>query len=343
MQLIVKTTTRCNFDCTFCSADKISVGTNINIEVLKNFISKYAVDSFNELIFEGGEPLLISPEKYLSLFDWIEHNNININQYGFTTNLWDFYKRPDKWSDIFRRDDVSVCTSFQYGSARRITKNVIYTESMFVDVYNKFKQLVGKDLPFIAVIDDNNKHTAIQTVKLAQQLNTTCKINPLFIAGKSDNCFRWPDMLNIYADIIENGLTDWEENSKLVYNLVTNHYAEKSCPFIHHCNDGFAVITTDGLVSRCSIDIQTHQKQNIIHFVGRDRVSDITRVNQYKIVKPDCLMCRCFDWCNTCKVKIYEAQQLADQSYCDLMCDAVDRLQDVCRKVNTDSQSNTSK
>ena len=59
--VIIKPTTKCNFNCTFCSAGLLNIPLQKSIpEVLKNFLLEYKPDS---LIITGGEPL-INTKKY---------------------------------------------------------------------------------------------------------------------------------------------------------------------------------------------------------------------------------------------------------------------------------------
>lgn len=83
MELIIKPTSRCNFNCNFCSAGLLKIKTITRVpSELKQVL--FTIKP-NNLIITGGDPLMMPPSYYeelLTLGDW------NIS---FTTNLKDFY------------------------------------------------------------------------------------------------------------------------------------------------------------------------------------------------------------------------------------------------------------
>lgn len=327
MQLILRVTTRCNFDCTFCSASNLSNAREMTADDVCRYIDQYKQYPL-DIVFEGGDPLLKSPSFYHQIFDYVQTNNINVIQYGFTTNLWDFYKHPHKWVDIFKRDDVSVCTSFQYGDQRRLTKDIVYDESLFIDVYNKFKQLINKPLTFIAVCNEQNDQYVLDTVRLAKKLNTFCKINPQFAAGKADTFYRFDKMLAKYRDIIINDLSYYEDNSNTIVQLVLNHYSDGfNCPFNRNCQNGIVCITPDGVRSNCSIENSTNLDSSIIKFYTKTNETNITKDYTKTLINSKCLTCEYFDWCNCCRVHIGEIKQLDNKQF-DEYCDNIKRIID---------------
>lgn len=195
MELIIKPTGRCNFNCTFCSAGNLNIKHQEKVpEELKNILSIIKPDG---LIMTGGDPLLMSPEYYnelLKLGSW------NIS---FTTNLKDFYLYPDKWKTLLKNNRVSVCTSFQYGNNRLWDKNTIYTEDLFKKVMYKFNEYIGYFPPFIAVIDHTNEDFALKHLELAKELNTKCKLNGMLCLGKAKESYPKYKMIDIWLKAYE--------------------------------------------------------------------------------------------------------------------------------------------
>lgn len=332
MQIILRMTTRCNFKCTMCSASDLSRGTDLSIENIIAILQKYNKQP-NNICFEGGDPLCVKPQLYYDLFERIDNDpSITINEYNFTTNLWDFYKHPNKWVDIFKRPDVRVCTSFQYGNQRMITNNKVFDEKTFIEIFEKFENKVDKKVPFITVIDEDNCHSVIQTVKLAQRLDTMCKINPLFMAGRSKSFYRWDHMLKHYCDIFEAGLEQYESNCVDIIRMILGKPMDINCPWVRNCGDKFVVATPDGWLSSCSIENSTlYNNFYPIKFYDRNNLSNITLDKSRTLVSSNCLTCDHFNWCNSCRIKIGETKSLFNipgeqDNFCNTINTCVKRL-----------------
>lgn len=202
MELIIKPTGMCNFNCTFCSAAYLDIAHPTRVpDKIKDLIKKMKPDS---IIVTGGEPLMVNPEYYLELQ---ELGNCNV---GFTTNMKDFYLHPDKWKPIFTSPHFGFITSFNYGETRRWDENTPYTEEKFIEVTKMFTDMTGKTLPFIAVIDDSNEDTLMDHVYLAKRLNTMVKINGATKIGRQGVNYPKYKIVKAYLKIIEMGLADYE-------------------------------------------------------------------------------------------------------------------------------------
>lgn len=331
MQLIVRVTNRCNFKCEFCSASNLSVTTDLPLQTLIDFVIKYQ-DKVTSIAFEGGDPLCISPTYYYKFFEWKDSNpHLKNCEVSFTTNLWDFYKRPHKWKDLFLRDDVDIGTSFQYGTGRRISANVVYDEDTFIDVFNKTVSVTGKRPGFITVIDESNQDTVIKTALLAKRLETVCKINPLFQSGKSKSFYSWDKMLLQYAQLFELHLDQYELNCKAIKGIITNQTDCVGCPLHNrHCDNDFRVINPDGYVKTCSMDSSATVK-----FYNVNHIDNINDNRKLMLADSKCLTCDFYRWCNYCRIKIREYQSINDQQqYCKNVEDAITRITQVIDNDN---------
>lgn len=329
VQLIVRVTNVCNFKCTFCSASNLSKTQQLSLDSLIEFVQQYQ-DDVNSIAFEGGDPLCVKPDYYHQFFKWKDANpklkNVDVT---FTSNLWDFYKHPDKWIDLFNREDVDIGTSFQYGDARRVTDSLVYTEDIFKTVFNKVVDATGKVPGFITVVDNTNQHTIEKTCLLAKSLNTVCKINPLFYSGRADSFYRWDLMLLRYADLFEQNLDQYEINCRMIRSIIDNRPDRVGCPFhSRNCNNDFRVINPDGYIKTCSID------QNLPHGGGvpitvfkRGQLFDITTNTKISLSSSKCLTCAYYHWCNNCRIKIMEFKTISDHDqYCTNIKTAIDRI-----------------
>ena len=201
MELILKTTSKCNFACTFCSAGKLDIFHLDHVDSqFKDLLLKINPSS---IILTGGDPLCNSPEFYNEL---LELGSWNLS---FTTNLKDYILNPEKWIPLFKNKRVGVCTSFQFGSGRKWDNKTTYDVNKFKETFEKFLNDVGYRLKFISVISEENENQALEHIYLAQELNTKCKLNPLMPLGKSSDFFPMYKMIKIWLDIYQHNLQKW--------------------------------------------------------------------------------------------------------------------------------------
>ena len=201
MDLIIKPTEVCNFACTFCSSTNISEDKKqiLPLQYIKDFLKRFP--DTRTIIVNGGDPLVIHPDYYWELIKHLDENKYQAI-ISFTTNLWDFYKYPEKWVEIFKRKDrVSVATSFNYGNTRRINKNKVFTEDVFWKVSDMFLEKVGYRPGFISVITEENEDTAIDNVILAKKMGVECKLNYAMASGEQSKPFLLGKIYKIYLDV----------------------------------------------------------------------------------------------------------------------------------------------
>ena len=117
MDLIIKPTELCNFKCTFCSSTNITDNKNATLSVDQIFQFLERFPDTKTIIVNGGDPLMMSPAYYWKIIDWLDLHEYDTSV-SFTTNLWPFYKNPEKWADLFNHERMGITTSFQYGGGR---------------------------------------------------------------------------------------------------------------------------------------------------------------------------------------------------------------------------------
>ena len=309
MDLIIKPTQRCNFGCTFCSSNNIKENNNeLPLKVLLDYLEKHDV---TRIIVNGGDPLMMSPSYYDAILDKMDE--LDRGLLSFTSNLWDFWLHPDKWTPLFRRKRVGMCTSFQYGGERRLADGTPYTEEMFRKIHALYKERVGESIAFIAVITENNEDTAIQTVKLAKDLGTTVKINPANASGRCKNYYPKYKMLNIYMDIIEAGLGDYEYNCRALKSLYEgNSY---SCPWTRKCYKNIRCLSPDGVEHVCGAfnDDYIVAKKDGKKTYALDEYPENEIANDYKSISNKCFGCSMFMLCNGCYKNIKDIKDAGNE------------------------------
>ena len=306
MDLVIKISDRCNFACDFCSSNMIAT-THEDLKLSKviDFLEEH--NDVRNIIVNGGDPLCVSPTWYYQLLTWMQdHNRKDIN-ISFTTNLWDFYKHPEKWVDLFR-NEISVCTSFQYGNERKLATGEVFTEEIFREIYRVFLDKIGYPLKFIAVINDNNEDTWKDTVLLAKDLGTKCRLNPALRSGKTKKPYSFVKMMNIWLNIIEEGLDEYEENCKLIKAAYVHETTE--CPFNSLCHESIRCMSPDGSVHTCPAIAD-----DIITGVDKAYLenSDIMRPFKDIVLKDGCYGCDNFHLCNSCTKRIIDIHDVGEE------------------------------
>ena len=302
MELIIKPTSKCNFNCTFCSAYGMDIKhPKHGIEVhpkIKDLILKLKPSS---LIITGGEPLTVLPDYYYNLHEILP---VNIS---ITSNLKDFYFNPKKWVELFNEKWFGVATSFNYGNGRMWNCNTVYTEDMFIRVIDLYKKYVNKSISFISVINDENENDAIKHVYLAKQINSIVKLNNAIGVGKSNMTFPKYKMFKIYHEIIDNGLEFYESNCserktsrcpRCINNRCENRIR---CCYVDN-NDELHVGICDGQISLPNeLSIDEIYSNNISKY-NMDYIND------------ECKFCELCRLCNNCHNNRYAAKN--DPLYC---------------------------
>lgn len=310
MELIIKPTGKCNFNCKFCSAHDIDIchpADNKVPEKLKEFIAKYKP---NRLIITGGEPLMVDPEYYYELYEISDHTRI-----GITSNLKDFYLHPDKWTPLFREKWFGVSTSFNYGETRMWDKNTVYTEKMFLEVMDLFKERIGYTPDFISVIDESNEDLVMDHVLLAKSLGCKVKLNNAIPVGLQSKGYQRYQMFHHYIKIIEAGLDQYETNcaeravSKCPRNI--NMVCESTIRCIHIDNNNEVHVSTCDEQS----SLGNYLPDDKI-YVPNDQVTPaVLPYEEY--INEECPSCELFRLCNACTTNRFVAKQ--DPNYCEEM------------------------
>lgn len=309
MELIIKPTEACNFKCTFCSSTHLVDDKTARLEVSKiaAFLDRFP--QTRTIIVNGGDPLMMPPKYYRSILDEIEKRNLQTT-ISFTSNLWGFYKNPDLWTDIFKHPLVGVATSFNYGTTRRITETQVYTEDIFWKVSDLFLEKVGYRPGFISVITDENLDTAINNVLLAKKMGVECKLNYALASGELSVPLLKGKIYKVYLDIIEQGLADWEYNSKQL--LAIKDKKSTSCPLNRECDSNIRCLQPAGDYYSCGAfgDDKLHAIDFTEEVLNAGKLQEPLKASpELAFLKESCLSCPLFSICNGCKKTISDLKR----------------------------------
>lgn len=288
MELIIRVTGRCNFDCTFCSASTLDIAHPVNgvPEKIKKVIETIKP---NSIMISGGEPLLVGPNYFMELAE------IGKCRISVTSNLKDFYYNPEKWVDVFTHPLIGIVTSFNYGDTRRWDQNTNYTEEKFREVYKLYHEMTGRPLTFIAVLDEKNEHLAVEHAMLAKELGTCVRINNATRQGRQDTTYPRYKLFQKYFEIIESGLGEYEVYCK--------HKHMDRCPINTR-------MMCKSSIRTCYID-----SNNNLHYYdcceARDGENQLDYENDFKTpiavypsmeshINKNCVCCELFNICHGC-------------------------------------------
>lgn len=326
MDLIIKPTRRCDFSCTFCSSPDIGKSNNpqddLKLDKVARFLDRFP--NTKTIIVNGGDPLMMRPQYYWDLIKLLEERKMSSCVISFTTNLWNYYNNPEKWKDLFKHPQVQIGTSFHYGDSRQIKPGEVYTEEIFLKVMKQFKEDFGYMPSFIAVITEENKHLAINNVRLAKWLGTECKMNYAMASGRESKPFPIGEMYKIYMDIYEQGLAPWEYNTKqMIERLKGSEFT--TCPQNRKCDEGirnlqpmsekgFEYGSCGSLGDDEEFPIDFEKEMN------GDFFTPLQDTWELKYQKEECLGCPNFNICNGCYKTVHDlkANNLVEHS-CKLM------------------------
>lgn len=319
MELIIKPTEVCNFKCTFCSSTQISQDHYMVLDLEKIFDFLRRFPKTNTIIVNGGDPLMVRPNYYWRLIDFLDENDLP-STLSFTSNLWAFYKNPQKWWPILKHERVGVTTSFNYGDTRRITEDRVFTEKDFWNVSDLMFQYVGYRPDFISVITEENEDTALANVYLARDMDVECKLNYAMASGDQGIPYQLSKIYALYLEVYKQGLMPWEYNTKQMVHRLRD--GRTTCPQARNCDSYIRALNPGGDYYTCGslADDGTHSidyNQEVYEGMFFTPLQDDADM---WCLKQECLTCPMFQICNGCRKTVKDMKEHnMVESHCKLM------------------------
>ena len=309
MDLIIKPTQLCNFKCTFCSSTQITESNKdvLDLSQVARFLDRFP--DTKTIIINGGDPLMLPPQYYWDLLALLEARGMDRTTLSFTSNLWDFYKHPEKWETLFKHSMVGVGTSFHYGDSRRISERRVFTEEDFLKISDMMLERVGFRPDFISVIDRSNLSQALANVELAKRLGVVCKLNYVNASGRQGQSLLMGDIYRVYLDVYRAGLMDWEYNTKQVINRWNRYHT--TCPLNRDCDAGIRAMNPNGEYYSCGafsddrlyrIDFDAEMASDTIQ-------RPLLAVPELFSMHEGCFGCEMFEQCNGCRKTVHDVKQ----------------------------------
>jgi len=313
MDLIIKPTEKCNFKCTFCSSTHITDNKAAELDHTKifEFLTRYP--ETNTIIVNGGDPLMMHPDYYWKIINWLDERNYSTT-ISFTTNLYPFYKKPQKWVSLFNNKRMGITTSFQYGGGRLKGDLTEFSEEDFWNVSDTMLKYCGYRPDFISVITEENEHVAIKNVELAKAMDVECKLNyamssgpPVTFKGITIGHQGKPYLLakiyEIYVDIWKLGLSPWEFNTKQMMKRLRGNTT--CCPQNRECDANIRALQPSGDYYSCGAfgDDMKYPINFETEMAGAS-IRPLKYQFDLQTMTDNCYGCPMFEICNGCKKTI---------------------------------------
>ena len=326
MDLIIKPTELCNFKCTFCSSTKIAKHKSdlLSHDYIFKFLTRFP--HTRTIIVNGGDPLVIDPSYYWKIIEYLDKHEL-LASISLTTNLWPFYKNPQKWTPLFQNKRIGVNTSFNYGEGRLKGDFSLFTEEDFWKCSDAMLEHVGYRPDFISVITDDNEQFAVKNVELAQKMSdykepkgtlhdlrvedktgVECKLNYAMASGEQKNPYLLSKIYEIYVEIYKRGLAPWEFNTKQMMKRLST--GATTCPQSRNCDEGIRAFNPGGDYYSCGAfgddqdqSIDFNQEMNGNFFTPlQDNMNLLS-------LKEECFSCPMFNICNGCRKTIKDLKE----------------------------------
>lgn len=313
MDLIIKPTEKCNFKCTFCSSTYITDDKTVELDLEKIYLFLKRFPETQTIIVNGGDPLMMNPNYYWKLIEHLDKIQSK-STISITTNLWPFYKNPNKWKDLFKNSRVGVTTSFQYGGGRLKGDLTEFSEHDFWNVSDCMLEHIGYRPDFISVITEENEKDAVKNVELAKRMNVECKLNYAFssgppvkfkniVMGQQGKPYMLAKIYEIYVEIWKKGLTDWEYNTKQMVKRLKGEAT--SCPQNRKCDEGIRTLQPSGDYYSCGAfgDDRIYNINFEKEILG-EKIFPLQFQPELQSLKQSCFTCPMFQICNGCRKTI---------------------------------------
>jgi radical SAM protein with 4Fe4S-binding SPASM domain len=332
MDLIIKPTEQCNFKCTFCSSTHITDDKTATLDHQHIFDFLQRFPDTKTIIVNGGDPLMMQPEYYWTIITHLDKIGSDAS-ISFTSNLWPFYKNPNKWKELFNHPRMGITTSFQYGGGRLKGDLSEFSEEDFWKTSDAMLEHCGYRPDFISVITEENAHLAIKNVELAKQMGVQCKLNYAFssgppvkfkgiVMGQEGRPYLLADIYEIYVEIWQHGLTQWEYNTSQMVKRLKN--LSTCCPQNRECDGGIRTLQPSGDYYSCGafgddkiypIDFKTE--------MSGKQIFPLRFQPEIQSLKQSCYTCPMFLICNGCRKTI---KDLKDYNLVEAHCSKMKTL-----------------
>ncbi|MEM3986845.1 MAG: radical SAM protein [Candidatus Methanomethylicia archaeon] len=335
--LILKPTFQCNVRrCRHCSVGARE-SKNVSPEEVLFYINRFLeflkrvqieVSSI-EIIWHGGEPMVMGCDFYLSVSSLLERKFKKIEFiHGMQSNLLSY---SSKWKDVFSRIfNWRVGTSFDFYTTIRS-----YSEDTFLRVFTKFIDDSGAEGHVISMVTKENKDKIEKIVEKSYRYGFYVKFNKVYNAGNAS--FGSPDLFIDMSTYIEALIKSIEVASSLGHAVLPYSYFEETvadplrklkCNFSSYCFESIFHIDPYGNLYKCAVysDLGFAPYGNLV----KDNLDTIVKnflfhkIKVYASIPVECKNCNLFFICGGGCIAFRE--HLGDVSLKSPYCEVTKKL-----------------
>ena len=233
--IILKPTSECNFRCKYCyHADTHYEHGKMSIELFEEIVKKsFSCYNSVELIFHGGEPLLMGYdffEKAMDIINKYKRDGLDLRM-GVQTN--GFFLN-EKFCDLFEKNGIMPAVSFDgpgslndlRDKTKEVTDNVLRLKSK------------GYKVNLLGVITKANIDKIDEYYDFAKKNKVHLKMNPVFKSGSAKEFEEYLIDYKEYTDMLKPLFVKWINDEKPlntfdpIFNLVLIAITNKG----HECS-----------------------------------------------------------------------------------------------------------
>lgn len=242
--VIIETTNRCNFNCSFCMVGEECGKEIIDFEQLIKWLKiKQKEYKLERIVLSGGEPFLSGVENLKKICREFPDTLVQIQTNG---------SQIDKFIEFKEFQNVQFGTSFQFGEYRKDSK--VYNEDRFNKFQEKYYKIFGKYCFFIYVLTNDNYDKKIidKLAKLVRKYNVSFHLSATMKMHNAKNCYiEYWKLIDIFIYLLKK-YPDVALKCQPIRTMIMNSINHGSCPWISDCKDTQWHIGIDGKVYPCT-------------------------------------------------------------------------------------------
>lgn len=353
--IIVKPTKHCNADCSYCSAPPDGY-SQWSFEDFKKFWDKVepSLGHGANIIWHGGEPMLLGPDFYLRAFEYKNLKRPDVN-FSIQSNIL-LYER-EKWFDVFSRVmGGRISTSYDPDQQNRSIKGS--TQAYTDRFWQKISELADDGF-YPLVIGTYTTVTAAWATRMYDRVlamgerGFPLRFNYRYPAGRDSGMGelispqRYGKMLiDLYdkwiVDVPSFSITPLDQMLRKVIGVESAR-----CPWTKACGGRFLGVEPNGDTYNCSEFADIGDSQYRFGNIFRDEMSDILSSRPAVLIRrrqvdlpPDCFTCRHFEVCEGGCARdavLYERGLGGKFYYCQSWKMVFDRIKESVRTGEADA------
>lgn len=216
ISILVKPTNACNLRCHYCFHEKTGYSQEImSNELFDEMISKISCEYDNiNIVWHGGEPLLVPLAFYESAYKFCSCKNSNI-KYSIQTNAT---LLSDDFLNFFKENDTNIGVSFD-GTVNELQRGS--TEIVIKKILQARKS--GFNLGAIMVVTKNNINRLKDEYDYFKKLGISVKFNPMFTDGAGTHHRELEVSVDDYIEAFTDFFKYWLQDTNCNINAITCH------------------------------------------------------------------------------------------------------------------------